>query len=81
MTSVYWCHGGKYIDAGDGEPDEDFPALDRQRMLKQFGNVTEYCLCQKSGVPVPPSTSNAPPVTPTKDVLPVVKYIVYLNYA
>ena len=42
------------LAAGDGEPDEDFPALDRKRILKQFGNVSEYCLCRKGSVAVPP---------------------------
>jgi hypothetical protein len=30
---------------GDGEPDRDFPALDRTKQLKQF-NESEYCLCE-----------------------------------
>jgi hypothetical protein len=46
------------VCAGDGEPDEDFPALDRKRILKQFGNVAEYCLCRKAGVAVPPAPSS-----------------------
>lgn len=33
---------------GDGEPDEDFPALDTKRQLKQFGNMNEFCLCRNS---------------------------------
>lgn len=45
------------LHEGDGEPDEDFPALDRKRVLKQFGNVAEYCLCQKPGVAIPPEPS------------------------
>jgi hypothetical protein len=49
---------------GDGEPDEDFPALDRHRTLKQFGNVTECCLCTKKGA-TPPA---APAPTPALSV-------------
>lgn len=58
---------------GDGEPDEDFPALDRHRTLKQFGNVTECCLCTKKGAPPPPAPSNAPAATTTstKDLVSV----------
>ena len=56
---------------GDGEPDEDFPALDRHRTLKQFGNVTECCLCSKKGATPPPMPTQAIPATPTKDLIPV----------
>lgn len=30
---------------GDGEPDRDFPALERTKQLKNF-NESEYCLCE-----------------------------------
>jgi hypothetical protein len=30
---------------GDGEPDRDFPALDKTKTLKSF-NLNEYCLCE-----------------------------------
>jgi hypothetical protein len=30
---------------GDGEPDRDFPALDKRKSLKSF-NLNEYCLCE-----------------------------------
>lgn len=33
---------------GDGEPDRDFAALDRQKALKQF-NEKEFCLCLREG--------------------------------
>jgi hypothetical protein len=46
---------------GDGEPDEDFPALDRHRTLKQFGNVTECCLCTKKGATPPAAPASSPP--------------------
>ena len=63
---------------GDGEPDEDFPALDRKRILKQFGNVSEYCMCRKSGVPVPPvpstTESTSGKSTSIEDFLPVSTY-------
>lgn len=60
------------LHEGDGEPDEDFPAIDRQRALKQVGNVSEFCLCQQRGVPVPPLSSTTAPTTssPSKDNLP-----------
>jgi hypothetical protein len=62
------CMGFVLDDVGDGEPDEDFPPLERGRMLKQFGNVSEYCLCVKMGVPVPPLPPRpfSEPVTVTK---------------
>ena len=36
----------------DGLPDEDFPALDRSRKIKHFGDggVHEYCLCEIPGM-------------------------------
>ncbi len=52
------------LHEGDGYPDKDFPALDRNRILKQFGNVSEYCLCERPGVPVPVS-----PPTPVNTML------------
>ena len=44
---------------GDGEPDEDFPALDKSRQIENFGNdgEFEYVLCQIQGVDVPPVNS------------------------
>ncbi|GMH58067.1 hypothetical protein TL16_g02528 [Triparma laevis f. inornata] len=44
---------------GDGEPDEDFPALDRSRPIKNFGDGDEfeYVLCLIPGVSVPPADS------------------------
>ena len=43
------------LHEGDGEPDEDFPALDRNQNIKNFGDGGdyEYCLCQIPNVPVP----------------------------
>ena len=49
------------LHEGCGEPDEDFPALDRERQIKLFGEggggVDEYCLCQIMSVPVPEAPS------------------------
>ena len=48
---------------GDGEPDKDFPALDRNKNLKGF-NLTEYCLCEADDdFPVP----GPPPATEDED--------------
>ena len=38
-------HGTTVFLLGDGEPDKDFPALDRTKIIKQF-NLNEYCLCE-----------------------------------
>lgn len=40
---------------GEGEPDRDFPALDRNKLLKAF-NEKEYCLCQKEGLKISKNT-------------------------
>ncbi|GMH95023.1 hypothetical protein TrST_g1547 [Triparma strigata] len=47
------------LHEGDGEPDEDFPALDRSRPIKNFGDGDEfeYVLCLIPGVSVPPADS------------------------
>ena len=48
------------LHEGDGEPDEDFPALERGRQVRSFGEEGgefEYVLCQISGVDVPPKSS------------------------
>jgi hypothetical protein len=58
------------LNVGDGEPDEDFPALDRHRTLKQFGNVSECCLCVKKGAATPPPVPAASQ-TPTANKDPI----------
>lgn len=63
------------MQLGDGEPDEDFPALDRHRTLKQFGNVTECCLCPKKGAPPPAAPTTAPPPTASATKDPVSVYL------
>lgn len=35
---------------GDGEPDEDFQALDYNKKLKHYGNLNEFCLCVVDGI-------------------------------
>ena len=62
------CHAPQCYELrmhdGDGEPDEDFPALDRTREIKKFADdgedEVEYCLCAIPGAAVPP-----PPPSPT----------------
>ena len=49
---------------GDGEPDEDFPALDTKRQLKQFGNMNEFCLCRNSE-PLPKGNRTSSSPAPT----------------
>lgn len=51
--------------AGDGEPDEDFPALDRKRLLSHFGNMNEYCLCRNND-PVPRASLKVDVAAPAK---------------
>lgn len=64
LQPALYYHAPEYyslrLHEGDGEPDEDFPALDRSRLLKYFGNLSEYCLCVTEGVPPPaPETANS----------------------
>ena len=41
----YYCG----ISLGDGEPDEDFPPLDRNKILRTYGRLTELCLREAGG--------------------------------
>jgi hypothetical protein len=52
---------------GDGEPDEDFPPLERNKTLKQF-NEKEFCLCQIKGsinTPISPVGTGILSVSPS----------------
>ncbi|KAF1332338.1 Stress-activated map kinase interacting 1, partial [Globisporangium splendens] len=53
------CYELRLHDA-DGYPDEDFPALDRSRKIKNFGDAGghEYCLCERPDAC--PPTGDAP---------------------
>ncbi|GLD97617.1 hypothetical protein PINS_up006307 [Pythium insidiosum] len=49
---LYYGHPECYelrLHDSDGYPDEDFPALDRSRKIKNFGDAGghEYCLCER----------------------------------
>ncbi|DBA01184.1 TPA: hypothetical protein N0F65_002319 [Lagenidium giganteum] len=65
------CYELRLHDA-DGYPDEDFPALDRSRKIKNFGDAGghEYCLCERPDA-CPPTGDAAPatnvPATPRAD--------------
>ena len=48
---------------GDGEPDMDFPAIDKTMKLKAF-NLNEFCLCTASDDAMPP-----PPPPPSLPIL------------
>ena len=56
------------ISAGDGEPDMDFPAIDKSMKLKAF-NLNEFCLCaaDDNALPPPPPLQNLGPI-PTRPV-------------
>ncbi|KAG1703728.1 hypothetical protein DVH05_006743 [Phytophthora capsici] len=56
---LYYGHPECYelrLHDSDGYPDEDFPALDRSRKIKNFGDAGghEYCLCERPDA-CPPS--------------------------
>jgi hypothetical protein len=47
------CYELRFHD-DDGEPDDDFPPIDKKRALKKLGNnMNEFCLCELKGK-VPP---------------------------
>ena len=52
----------------DGEPEDDFPALDRSREVKHFGDdgVHEYCLCIIDGME-PKSEDEIDPAEETQE--------------
>jgi SAPK-interacting protein 1 (Sin1), middle CRIM domain len=52
-----------YVKLGDGEPDMDFPAIDKTMKLKAF-NLNEFCLCTASDDAMPP-----PPPPPPLHIL------------
>ncbi|TMW63624.1 hypothetical protein Poli38472_002565 [Pythium oligandrum] len=52
QPALYYGHPECYelrLHDSDGYPDEDFPALDRSRKIKNFGDAGghEYCLCER----------------------------------
>ncbi|KAL4109439.1 hypothetical protein PRIC1_001139 [Phytophthora ramorum] len=64
QPSLYYGHPECYelrLHDSDGIPDEDFPALDRSRKIKNFGDAGghEYCLCERPDAC--PPTGDAPP--------------------
>ncbi|ETN22299.1 hypothetical protein PPTG_02270 [Phytophthora nicotianae INRA-310] len=59
QPALYYGHPECYelrLHDSDGIPDEDFPALDRSRKIKNFGDAGghEYCLCERPDA-CPPS--------------------------
>ncbi|CAH0479681.1 unnamed protein product [Peronospora belbahrii] len=63
---LYYGHPECYelrLHDSDGIPDEDFPALDRSRKIKNFGDAGghEYCLCERPDA-CPPTGDAAPDV-------------------
>ena len=58
------------LHEGDGDPDEDFPALERSRQVKNFGDGDEYeyVLCLIAGAEVPPQDSISRNVTSSSRV-------------
>lgn len=74
QPALYYGHPECYelrLHDSDGIPDEDFPALDRSRKIKNFGDAGghEYCLCERPDA-CPPSgdasTDVAVPAATTK---------------
>ncbi|CAH0492207.1 unnamed protein product [Peronospora farinosa] len=63
---LYYGHPECYelrLHDSDGIPDEDFPALDRSRKIKNFGDAGghEYCLCERPDA-CPPTGDATPDV-------------------
>ncbi|KAF0714247.1 Aste57867_3962 [Aphanomyces stellatus] len=61
---LYYGHSECYelrLHESDGYPDEDFPALDRSRKIKNFGDNGdhEYCLCERPDA-CPPAEGSLP---------------------
>ncbi|ETV95354.1 hypothetical protein H310_11243 [Aphanomyces invadans] len=59
---LYYGHPECYdlrLHEANGYPDEDFPALDRSRKIKNFGDNGnhEFCLCERSEACPPPDGS------------------------
>ncbi|CAI5726826.1 unnamed protein product [Hyaloperonospora brassicae] len=64
QPTLYYGHPECYelrLHDSDGIPDEDFPALDRSRKIKNFGDAGghEYCLCERPDA-CPPTGDTAP---------------------
>lgn len=68
QPALYYGHPECYelrLHDSDGIPDEDFPALDRSRKIKNFGDAGghEYCLCERPDA-CPPSGDAVPDAAP-----------------
>ncbi|RHY83677.1 hypothetical protein DYB37_001486 [Aphanomyces astaci] len=81
---LYYGHPECYelrLHEANGYPDEDFPALDRSRKIKNFGDNGnhEFCLCERPEACPPPDGSPAALTTlgmdgtTGKDLLPMLK--------
>ncbi|KAF4323422.1 hypothetical protein BBO99_00003131 [Phytophthora kernoviae] len=68
QPALYYGHPECYelrLHDSDGIPDEDFPALDRSRKIKNFGDAGghEYCLCERPDA-CPPTGDTVPDAAP-----------------
>ncbi|KAG7389338.1 hypothetical protein PHYPSEUDO_010673 [Phytophthora pseudosyringae] len=85
QPALYYGHPECYelrLHDSDGIPDEDFPALDRSRKIKNFGDAGghEYCLCERPDACPPsgdapadaavPAAAAKPSAAPAKAPLP-----------
>ncbi|CEG46546.1 Stress-activated map kinase interacting 1 [Plasmopara halstedii] len=75
QPALYYGHPECYelrLHDSDGIPDEDFPALDRSRKIKNFGDAGghEYCLCERPDACPPSSDTPADIAAPASTAKP-----------